>query len=208
VPGLRAALMAALAAGLAAAPAAAMTVPGTANPWLAGMAEGATASRGDSAPRHSPVAVPAQDLAGAALTFSVTGSVSHGGGRAKSPPDGGAPIRHYAGAQNGIAGLRAPIDSLIGVFLGDAGPTGSGVPEELDFRTPGSRDFTTLAPALRQPFFIGDGLTSAGAPQIFVAPEGATRLYLGTMDGFGWYNNTGAFEVETLGGAASSAEGG
>jgi hypothetical protein len=26
-------------------------------------------------------------------------------------------------------------------------------------------------------------------------PTGATSLYLGTVDGFGWYNNIGAFDV-------------
>ena len=52
-----------------------------------------------------------------------------------------------------------------------------------------------LSPDLKQVFFMGDGLTSGSAVQEIVAPVGATRLYLGTMDGFEWSNNTGAFEV-------------
>ena len=43
-------------------------------------------------------------------------------------------------------------------------------------------------------FFIGDGMGTGGV-QEFVVPVGATRLFMGGMDGFGWYNNTGSFEV-------------
>jgi hypothetical protein len=28
-----------------------------------------------------------------------------------------------------------------------------------------------------------------------MAPAGATRLFLGTMDGFGWFNNVGSLTV-------------
>jgi hypothetical protein len=31
--------------------------------------------------------------------------------------------------------------------------------------------------------------------QNFIIPTGATRLFLGTMDGYGWYNNIGSFGV-------------
>jgi hypothetical protein len=48
---------------------------------------------------------------------------------------------------------------------------------------------------LREPFFIGDGVNSSGTVQQFVAPPGATRLFLGVMDGSGWYNNSGTFDV-------------
>lgn len=43
---------------------------------------------------------------------------------------------------------------------------------------------------------MGDGTTSAAALQMIVAPAGATRLYLGTMDGYEWINNTGEFTVD------------
>jgi len=59
-----------------------------------------------------------------------------------------------------------------------------------------SQDYLTFSPELKQAFFIGDGLTSNGERQSIVIPEGATRLFLGTMDGWGWYNNTGSFSVE------------
>ena len=31
--------------------------------------------------------------------------------------------------------------------------------------------------------------------QIFAVPQNATRLYLGTHDGTGWFNNTGRLDV-------------
>jgi len=65
----------------------------------------------------------------------------------------------------------------------------------LDFTTPAGRDYTVLSPALKQPFFIGDGLTSSGAVQRVIAPAGATRLFLGTMDNYEWNNNEGSFDV-------------
>jgi hypothetical protein len=50
---------------------------------------------------------------------------------------------------------------------------------------------------LQQLFFIGDGLTGtgSGSVQTFIVPSGATQLYLGTGDGYGWYNNSGSFSV-------------
>jgi hypothetical protein len=84
---------------------------------------------------------------------------------------------------------------LLGVFLDASTPTPGGQPAGLDFS--GGLSFATLAPGLKQMFWIGDGLTGtgSGASQIFAAPTGATRLYLATADGFGWYNNTGGYDV-------------
>ncbi|HET9834372.1 MAG TPA: PEP-CTERM sorting domain-containing protein [Vicinamibacterales bacterium] len=45
-------------------------------------------------------------------------------------------------------------------------------------------------------FFIGDGRRLDGVtPQYFIVPNGATRLFLGTMDGFEWNNNAGSLDV-------------
>jgi|ERR1700693_4041725 len=58
-----------------------VTVPGFANPWLAGMPAGTQAWAGDSAPEESPILVPNLPLrAGDVLVFGVTGSVSNSGG--------------------------------------------------------------------------------------------------------------------------------
>jgi hypothetical protein len=188
--------------GLAANAGASTIVPGTSDPWLAGMPNGSTASFLDSAPGQSPVQVLISFSAGDQLTFTSTGTTDHCdfGGCGLAGPDGDLvepPAGHATGAENGIADVVAPIDSLIGVFLGPAQPDSSAAPGALDFSTPGLRDFAVLTPALKQPFFIGDGRRNDFTTlQNFVVPVGATRLYLGTMDGFGWLNNVGSLEVD------------
>jgi hypothetical protein len=174
-----------------------VTVPGTSNPWLSGMPPGSTASGGDIAPDHSPVEVMGLDLvSGNPLLFTnATGGVSHTGSSVGAPIDGAGLINHFPGAENGISDLRAPINSLIGVFLTEDQPDLSGAPDRLDFGEIGF-DFTSLSPLLSQVFFIGDGLTSTGTTQQFNVPDGTARLFLGTMDGFGWFNNSGAITVD------------
>jgi PEP-CTERM motif len=193
----------AVALGLTASANASTIVPGTSDPWLAGMPDGSTASVLDTAPAQSPVQVLLAFLPGDVLTFSATGSTDHCdfGGCGLAGPEGDAgegPTGHGAGAENGIGDLIAPIDSLVGVFLGPAQPDLSPAPgATLNFSTLASRDFASLSPLLKQPFFIGDGLRNNGLTvQQFIVPVGATRLYLGTMDGFGWLNNVGELTVD------------
>ena len=88
---------------------------------------------------------------------------------------------------------------LIGVFLADTIPAGP-PPATLDFT--GDRDFASLSPALAQTFFIGDGRTATGRPQCFHVPTGATRLYFGLGDAWGFQgppgfyaDNSGSFKV-------------
>jgi hypothetical protein len=181
------------------APCEVISVPGRANPWLAGMTNGSMARRGDSAPDQSPIAVTSSAIeAGALYTFSVSGSANHGSPTPFVGPDGEELISHYLGAENGIADITAPFVSLLGVFLGPNVPDQTPAPPSLDFRNASDRDYFALAPALKQPFFIGDGLTSAGVVQQVIAPSGATRLFLGIMDEYAWYDNEGAFEVKVL----------
>lgn len=172
-------------------------VPARANPWLAGMTNGSVARRGDSAPENSPVPVTNTVIAGhATYTFSASGSVNHGASLPLAAPDGEDLASHFLGAENGIADVAAPFASLIGVFLGTNSPDQSPAPAPLDFSRAADRDYLELAPALQQPFFIGDGLTSSGAVQQVIAPLGATRLLLGVMDGYHWTDNEGTFTVE------------
>ena len=198
---VRTLIAAAFAVGLAANADAATIVPGTSDPWLAGMPNGSTASLQDVAPGQSPVQVLLFFVPGDVLTFSAAGLTDHcpAGTCGFAGPEGDTiepPAGHATGAENGIGNLVAPIDSLIGVFLGPARPDLSAAPGGLDFSTLASRDFASLSPLLKQPFFIGDGLRNDGlSVQHFIVPAGATRLYLGTMDGFGWWNNAGSFEV-------------
>ncbi len=82
---------------------------------------------------------------------------------------------------------------LAGVFVGPTTPSGS-PPATLQFTGPNGSSFTDLYPLLNQQFFIGDGLTGtgSGAQQSFHAPNGATRLFLGFADAYGFgtpYNN-------------------
>lgn len=174
-------------------------VPGTSDPWLAGMADGSTASGGDVAPTHSPVLAPINLVAGQVLRISATGAVSYDPSAVLSPPDGSFLVVHGAGAQNGISNVSAPANALMGVFLTDASPHLAAAPATLDFgpsgNVPGGLNYLTLAPLVQQVFFIGDGQTSSSIPQDIVVPTGATRLFLGTMDGSGWYNNVGSFTV-------------
>jgi hypothetical protein len=66
-----------------------------------------------------------------------------------------------------------------------------------------SQNSTSVSPALKQVFLIGEGTNNAGALQQVVVPNGAARLFLGTMDGSGWYNNSGSFDVRVSGAATS-----
>jgi hypothetical protein len=105
--------------------------------------------------------------------------------------------------------MLAPQNALVGLFLDDSVPTSSGAPGRLDFSTSGvGMSFPTLSPGLKQPFFIGDGMTGTGtgAVQQFVVPAGATRFFLGVVDGVEWHNNTGALNVTvTFSGGGASA---
>ncbi|HEX9303376.1 MAG TPA: hypothetical protein VGA31_02890 [Thermoanaerobaculia bacterium] len=167
-------------------------VAGSSNPFLAGMPNGSTCCSGDSAPAQSPVLAPGSLTPGTSLTFAVTGSVDHTGGTPTLSPDGSGIFS--TPSNNGISGANWPIDALVGVFLDASQPDSSAAPSGLDFT---NTSFTTLSPQLKQAFFIGDGLTGtgSGSPQTFVVPAGATRLFLGTSDGFGWFNNSGSFSV-------------
>jgi plastocyanin len=186
------------------------TVSGQADPWLAGMPSGsASVSDGDTAPNQSPnMAV--QVNPGDTITFTnVTannGGVNHDPSLSPDGPNGNTSQiyshncddpRGEPAVQNNIGDIKAPIDSLIGVFLKNSEPTANTAPTTvLDYSTQSARDTvsnTTLQN--QQPFFIGTGQTSGGTTKTFTVPAGCTRLYLGVMDGHQWNNNGGSFGV-------------
>jgi hypothetical protein len=181
-------------AAAASASAVSVTVQGTSDPWLAGMPSGSPASVNDHAPGQSPAPVTGLgSLSGGYVTFTnVTGGVSFTPACCGSI-EGGGFISHTPGAENGLSNVTAPVNSLVGVFLDDTQPSLSAAPGALDFT--GNLNFSTLNPALRQVFFIGDGQAGSLAQQFFV-PTGATRLFLGTMDGYEWSNNSGSFTLD------------
>jgi hypothetical protein len=184
-------------------------VPGTANIWLAGVSPGTRLvyriqssptqvhTTIDAAPGQSPILVAsAQDgclIPGNALTFTVSGQISHGGS-AISDANGiiGSPVHHNLGAALGKADLNAPINSLVGLFLTDEDPSGEAAPGTLDFANEDSRNQPHIEPLIGQPFFIGTAKTAAGVDRQVVIPEGATRLFFGIMDAYEWNNNTGS----------------
>ena len=109
-------------------------------------------------------------------------------------PDGGNPSGSDLDALGGISGYKGPQGPLTGVFLDNTVPSAGPAPVALDF-TPGGigTDFLTLSPVLNQIFYIGDGVTGA-IFQEFIAPAGATRLFLGIPDGFGFHGHPGAYD--------------
>ena len=94
---------------------------------------------------------------------------------------------------------------LSGVFLDNTDPINLTAPASLDFSSTSlGRSFSSLTPELQQTFFIGDGLTGEGSGTIqsFLVPDGATRLFLGIVDGAyfvggpDYYdNNVGSFSA-------------
>jgi len=119
-------------------------------------------------------------------------------------PDGNTSGTSSLYALGGISGYQGPQGPLAGVFLNDANPASTSAPETLDFLSTGlGTQFDTLSPKLGQVFYIGDGYASAGVQQTFIAPAGATRLFLAIPDGWGfWYgpgyyeDNDGSFSIQ------------
>jgi hypothetical protein len=155
---------------------------------------------------------------GSTLTFSVSGRITldlTSGDNYNNADGFGAPPRANPSSNTGagsISGIRAPhAGYLVGVFVPTGGPTGQ-APPGLGFALAGVTSFTSLSPELDQVFFIGDGLTGnrTGATQLFIAPPGASLLYLGISDacsrfrsGPGCYgDNVGSFTVNVSGAAS------
>ena len=136
-------------------------------------------------------------------------------------PSEGSPTTFYVDMESfgGISGMKlfesTPADRrvmfLAGVFLTDDEPTAP-APASLDFSSTAlGRSFSELSPQLQQTFYIGDGLTGegTGSAQTFWVPDGATRLFLGIVDGAyfvggpDYYDNndgsfSATFEVTTV----------
>ena len=97
-------------------------------------------------------------------------------------------------ALDGISGYIGPQGPLAGVFLDNSIPDTGPAPATLDFSAGGiGIDFASISPLLRQVFYIGDGV-AGGSFQEFIAPAGATRLFLAIPDGFGFVGVPGAYD--------------
>ena len=184
----------ALSASAALAGSTTVSVAGAMNPNLAGQPGGVPCCGGDSSPDQSPLLVPLAVTGGEVFSFSATG-LTDGAGTGPTGPDG-AYTFSMADYNVGVApALSVGVLGLVGVFLDGSTPSAGTEPGSLDFS--GGLNFASLSPGLAQIFWIGDGLTGtgSGATQLFTAPTGAQRLYLGTVDGFQWNNNTGSYDV-------------
>lgn len=174
-------------------------VYGLSNITLAGAPEGRQIGD-DSSPLHSPVEVPFAIAPGQVVQVEASGFVDDRGERSPDTgPDGRAWEYAYATETErafGISRIRGMPGGLIGVFLGPGPPDLNALPPDTDFSTASARDQATLRPLLQQPFFMGRGQTSYGEAKKFIAPPGATRLFLGVLDAGGYnYDNTGFFTV-------------
>ena len=182
-------------------------VPATSNLWLAGMPNGTVSNPGnphnnpDYAPSASPVYADGMPVnPGQSISFdSVNGSAKNDvNNKDLYTADGNAGwnVNMFAGSEHGKSDIKAPINCIIAVFLSDNNPASEGAPPAtLDFTSTSKRDFLSLSPLLRQTFFVGDGRRDGGEVQRFVVPPGATRMFIGTMDGYEWNNNAGEFNV-------------
>ncbi|NNU16561.1 PEP-CTERM sorting domain-containing protein [Parvularcula sp. ZS-1/3] len=89
----------------------------------------------------------------------------------------------------GISGYTGTQGALTGVFLSDAVPNGA-PPATLPFDV----NAVNIAPQLGQIFYIGDGQTPGGEFRTFTAPPGATRVFFGIPDAFGFGGVPGAYD--------------
>ena len=151
-------------------------------------------SGGDYGPAADAVLTTFAAGPGNVFTFSATGWVSCCSDAPNIPPDGGgAPMS--VGGENGLSSLVGNSNiPLVGVFTTDTDPSGSPAPAALTFDANSS---SSPSPLLNQVFFIGDGKAgfdnAGGATLTFTAPAGATRLYLGAIDAYGFNGETGFY---------------
>ena len=182
-----------------------LVIQGTHNPYLAGQPPGTT-SKSDTAPQASPFLLPLALADGDVLRFTnVSGDVWNLPGGGGPGPDGWTGNDFDVTPDLGVSGYLMPENCLLGVFLTDqtnAGPA----PPKLDFSSSGSKDQAVYTPELFQTFFIGDGLRLDGVTvQSWRVPPGATRLFLGSADGWNWSDNSGTFQFDVTRIPAASA---
>lgn len=149
----------------------------------------------------APVEISLTDLGRPpSLMLRATGAITMCSSCGSNGPDGDGKTGNNPG-YNGISGItNAPGRSLRAVFTSDSEPTNP-APPALDFARIGT-NYITLAPALNQMFFIGNGWAEPqAAAQVIQVPAGATRLYLGFVDGNG-YSDTPDWYVDNSGSLA------
>jgi hypothetical protein len=175
-------------------------IPATADIFLASQPSGTTISGNfgsDTAPAASPVAFSV--VAGATITALSTGTTSVDNGGCYADADGDVCYPDESGF--GSATYKGPGDALVGVFLAPGTSDVASGPASLDYTDPTNRNLPSQSPALDQVFFIGDGLANGITTQQFVAPAGATQLFLGIADAYGANNDNVGYLSTTVTGA-------
>lgn len=180
-----------------------LTIPDPSQPWgsgVVGVYDGMLRHSGPTPEEIKETLPPLTSLVAPGDTVRVLdpaiGGISffNGFGAPLYGPDGN-PVTSILREFAGISGYKGTQGALVGVFLDDSIPNGASQPPTLDFTPSGiGTEFTSLSPDLRQIFFIGDGKTSGGVFQEFIAPAGTTRLVLGIPDGFGFNGVPGAYD--------------
>jgi len=169
-----------------------VTVPGTADPYLADPSPADPAKLLLSNSIADGTVPPSIPVTGSeTLTITATGQTSNDPTNPGGSPNGGGLISAANGSLGAISSWNLPLNSLVGVFLGDNPGT---APEPYT----GSLSATNVSPVLGQVFFIGSGTRSNGQSAKFHAPAGATHLYLASLDGTQWDNNGGQFQVRVM----------
>jgi Flp pilus assembly protein TadG len=172
------------------------------HPWEYDIAGPIGGSNAEGEPYESPPEVGIPITPGAVITLtnaSGLGSWDRATPPFSSPAGDTGDIEDDAASkgvgEHGISDVTMPLGGIVGVFLGSSLPDNTTAPTPLNFTTQAERDYATLDPKLQQTFYAGAGQSSAGAQQSIVVPQGATRMYLGMMDGWEWSNNIGGYTV-------------
>lgn len=173
-----------------------LVIPDASQPWPGGMRR-----HNGPTPEEIQETMPPGFAVTAGDVLKVLDPVSGGisffngfGGTVYGPEGNGLPGSSSIDSFGGISGYRGTQGALVGVFLTDDIPL-SGAPARLNFGNNGlGMDFLSLTPGLGQVFFIGNGVTSGGVFQEFIAPTGATRLFLGVPDAFNFNGVPGAYD--------------
>jgi hypothetical protein len=180
------------------------SVASTADPFVAGMANGRRIYDpwgGETVGSTRAAALTGFTLTpGQTLQFTATGSTSYS---ASAPYTANADgftssitSLWYPAEFPGMAATTAPNQALMAVFLNDADPSTQGAaPAALNFSSSDQINYRSLSPQLRQPFFVGTGTNPDGTKRRVTIPPGATRLFFGTMDSTTWRDNRGSYSV-------------
>lgn len=184
-----------------------LAIPSKANLYLSGMPSSTVTAWGDDPLDATPYGVTSIPVVpGQWISFSnfsgtssiLPGVVSYADANGLS----NLPLHHgqnynsspnNPGPEYGIADAVIPASAVTGLFLTDSAPDTSAAPATVDWTQPALAAQTSFADiGVKQPFMIGDGLSSGGQAQRFRVPPGATRLFLSVWDGVQQNNNGGS----------------